>query len=157
MDCSPPGSSVHGILQARILESVAIPFSRGSSQLRDWTRVSYIADRFFTTEPPGERGQRAMLKEATEMHSRKPRPWGVLRTKDPVLGVCSVLFNKMGFLEFLFVFGGAVFPLLHWLFSSCCEWELLFVAVCWLLMQVAPCVRHGLWVSGLSRCSTQSQ
>ena len=31
MDCSPPGSSVHGILQARILESVAIPFSRGSS------------------------------------------------------------------------------------------------------------------------------
>ena len=35
MDCSLPGSSVHGILQARILEWVAIPFSRGSSQLRD--------------------------------------------------------------------------------------------------------------------------
>ena len=35
MDCSPPGSSVHGILQARILEWVAIPFSRGSSQPRD--------------------------------------------------------------------------------------------------------------------------
>ena len=40
MDCSPPGSSVCGILQARILEWVAIPFSRGSSQARDWTRVS---------------------------------------------------------------------------------------------------------------------
>ena len=40
MDCSLPGSSVHGILQARILEWVAIPFSRGSSQLRDWTWVS---------------------------------------------------------------------------------------------------------------------
>ena len=48
MDCSPPGSSVHGILQARILEWVAIPFSRGSSQPRDRTPVSYIADRFFT-------------------------------------------------------------------------------------------------------------
>ena len=48
MDCSPPGSSVHGILQARILEWVAIPFSRGSSQPRDRTPVSYIAGRFFT-------------------------------------------------------------------------------------------------------------
>ena len=45
MDCSPPGSSVHGILQARILEWVAISFSRGSPQPRDRTRicsVSYI-------------------------------------------------------------------------------------------------------------------
>ena len=40
MDCSPPGSSVHGILQARTLEWVAMPFSRGSSQPRDWTSVS---------------------------------------------------------------------------------------------------------------------
>ena len=47
-DCSPPGSSVHGILQARILAWVAIPFSRGSSQPRDWTQVSCIAGRFFT-------------------------------------------------------------------------------------------------------------
>ena len=48
MDCSPPGSSVHGILQARILEWVAIPFSRGSSWPRDQTRVSHLAGRFFT-------------------------------------------------------------------------------------------------------------
>ena len=48
MDCSPPGSSIHGILQARILEWVAGPFSRGSSQPRDWTQVSHIAGRFFT-------------------------------------------------------------------------------------------------------------
>ena len=47
-DCSSPGSSVHGILQARILESVAISFSRGSSRPRDQTRVSCIAGRFFT-------------------------------------------------------------------------------------------------------------
>ena len=61
MDCSLPGSSVHGILQARILAAaaaakllqlcptwVAIPFSRGSSQLRDWSWVSCIAGEFFT-------------------------------------------------------------------------------------------------------------
>ena len=48
MDCSPPGFSVHGILQARILEWIAIPFSRGTSQPRDQTLGSYIAGRFFT-------------------------------------------------------------------------------------------------------------
>ena len=48
MNCSPPGSSVHGILQVRILERVAIPFSRGSSQPRDGTQVSRIAGIFFT-------------------------------------------------------------------------------------------------------------
>ena len=47
MDCSPLGSSVHGILQARILEWVAIYFSRGSFQPRDQTQVSRIAGRFF--------------------------------------------------------------------------------------------------------------
>ena len=47
VDCSPPGSSIHGILQARILEWVAISFSRGSSQLRDWTQISHIAGRRF--------------------------------------------------------------------------------------------------------------
>ena len=48
MDCSLPGSSVHGILQARILEWVAIPFSRECSQHKDETQVSCTAGRFFT-------------------------------------------------------------------------------------------------------------
>ena len=48
MDCSPPSSSAHGILQARILEWVAMSFSRGSSQPRDQTQVFCIARRFFT-------------------------------------------------------------------------------------------------------------
>ena len=47
MDCSPPGSSIHGILQARILEWVAISSSRGSSRPRDRTQVSHIAGRCF--------------------------------------------------------------------------------------------------------------
>ena len=48
MDCSPPISSVHGIVQARILEWIAIPFSRESCRLRDPTCVFCIAGRFFT-------------------------------------------------------------------------------------------------------------
>ena len=48
MDSNLPGSAVHGILQARILERAAISFSRGSSQPRDRTQVSCIADRRFT-------------------------------------------------------------------------------------------------------------
>ena len=47
MDCSPLGSSIHGVLQARMLEWVAISYSRGSSQPRDRTWVSHIAGRFF--------------------------------------------------------------------------------------------------------------
>ena len=57
MDCSPPVSSVHRILQARILEWVAMLSSRGSSQPRDQTHLLCLlalASRFFTTEPPGK-------------------------------------------------------------------------------------------------------
>ena len=48
IDCSPPGSSVHVIFQARILKWKAISFSRASSGPRDRTQVSHIAGRFFT-------------------------------------------------------------------------------------------------------------
>jgi hypothetical protein len=48
IDCNPPGSSVHGIRQARILEWVALSFSRGSSQPRKLNQVSCNAGRFFT-------------------------------------------------------------------------------------------------------------
>ena len=49
MDYSPSSSPVHGTLQTRILEWVVIPFSRGSSQPRDWTQFSHIAGRFFAS------------------------------------------------------------------------------------------------------------
>ena len=54
LNCNPPGSSLHGISPASILEWVAISYSRGSSQPRDQTHISCvpsIAGRFFTTEP----------------------------------------------------------------------------------------------------------
>ena len=65
MDCSPLGSSVHGVSQARILEQVAISFSRGSSQPRDQThgscQVSCLEGRFSTAELPGKPIQAAFL------------------------------------------------------------------------------------------------
>jgi len=54
MDCSPPGSSVHGILPARILQLVAMPPCRGSSKRGDRTCASLLAGVFFTAEPPGK-------------------------------------------------------------------------------------------------------
>ena len=54
MDCSPPGSFVHGVSWARILEWVTIFFSRGSSQPKDRTCVSCLAGGYFTTEPHGK-------------------------------------------------------------------------------------------------------
>ena len=62
VDCSPPGSSVHGVSQTRVLEWIVISFSRESSQPRDWTyvsSVSCIAAGFFThelSEKPNEEG-----------------------------------------------------------------------------------------------------
>ena len=53
-DCTPPGSSNHGILQARILGWVAVPSSRGSSWPRDWTCISCIASGFCPAKPSGK-------------------------------------------------------------------------------------------------------
>ena len=52
--CDPKNYTVYRILQARVLEWVAFRFSRGSSQPRDQTQVSWIAGRFFTSEPQGK-------------------------------------------------------------------------------------------------------
>ena len=74
-DCSPPGSSVHGILQARILEWVAISSSKGYSWPRDQTRVSVspaLDDRFFTTKCHLGRPHRYLVK-VCQMHTRRRR------------------------------------------------------------------------------------
>ena len=73
MDCSPSGSSVYGISQARILEWVAISFSRGSSWPRDWICISCITGRFFTTrEPPGK--QQGRHYQMPKVHATLPEP-----------------------------------------------------------------------------------
>ena len=78
-DCSPPGSSVHGILQPRILEWVAISSSRGSSWPRDQTQVSCIAGRFFTIWATWEIIGGARGKESScqcRKHESRVRPLG---------------------------------------------------------------------------------
>ena len=71
-----PGSAVHGVSQARILEWVAISYSGGSSWFRDWTRVLCTADGFFTIEPAGKPhlGQTAD-KTLEEMHKSQGCGW----------------------------------------------------------------------------------
>ena len=85
LDCSLPGSSVHGILQARILEWVAIPFFRGSSltsQPRDQTWASHIAGRFLPSEPPGKPAHPISSTNKLLLPSRPPflsvKEWGNL-------------------------------------------------------------------------------
>ena len=68
-DCGLPGSSVHRILQARILKWVAIPFFKGSSRPRDRTQASYMAGRFFTVWPTKE----AHLDIYWKLKQRKPK------------------------------------------------------------------------------------
>ena len=81
VDGSPPGSSVHGILQARILEWVAISFSRGSSQPRDRTRVFCFAGRRFNLWATREAPKRALSLHKSYIKSHSPRspyldsPW----------------------------------------------------------------------------------
>ena len=60
VDCSSAGSSIHGILQARILEWVAISFSRGSSPPRDWTQVSRIVGKML--QPLSHQGSQPSIK-----------------------------------------------------------------------------------------------
>ena len=85
MECSPPGSSVHDIFQARILEWVIISFSRGSSQLRDQTQVSCTAGRLLT-----------------ELQG-KPKNTKVVLT---ILHVCScVFFVSLTYIHFWFQIG----------------------------------------------------
>ena len=95
MDCSPPGSSVHGILQARILEWTAISFSRGSSQPRDQTWVSCIAGRFFTiwvtrgalansfSDPKGKTCLQSLRKNLPVHKASLEAPFLVLKTLFP--------------------------------------------------------------------------
>ena len=67
LDCSPPGASVHGILQARILQWVAISFSGASSRPRDLTRVSYIAHLRWAIPLPISTGSRSLWRKLTQV------------------------------------------------------------------------------------------
>ena len=97
MDCSPPGSSVHRILWAKILEWIAIPFSTGSSWSRDQTHVSWgscIAGRFFIPEPLRKPLIKIEVSLTLEDHQQRTvrnlRPWDFLG-KSTGVGCLSLL------------------------------------------------------------------
>ena len=92
--CDPTDSTVHGILQARILEWVAFPFSRGSSELRDQTEVSQIAGGFFTSW--ATRGNPRRLEWITyPFSSRSSQP----RNQTRVSGIAGGLFTNWAIRE----------------------------------------------------------
>ena len=84
-------ASVHGILQARILEWVAMPSSRGSSQPRNETQVSCIAGRFFTTEPPGKPPVPSILSFYSS--SKRKSMWALQLWNHPFDALQLCLFN----------------------------------------------------------------
>ena len=86
MDCSLPGSSIHGIFQARVLEWVAIFFSRGSSQPRDQTQVSHIAGKHFTIWA---------TREAQQGIKKKPKLQGKLLDAGDLLMAMLLLFKVL--------------------------------------------------------------
>ena len=89
--------TVHGILQARILEWAAFPFSRGSSQPRDRTQVSHIAGGFFTSWATRE----ARASDWLAINQRMPTPWvqqfvrAAHRTQEPVRSLGYQLVRKV--------------------------------------------------------------
>ena len=91
MDCSPPVSSVHEISQVRILEWVAISFSRNSSSPTSPAHFSCIAGRFFTAEPPGE----AIYCILDIIHSYSQSSWVLLSSGETL----SKQIVKQKFLE----------------------------------------------------------
>ena len=106
MDFSPPGFSVHGILQARILHWVAISFSSGSSRPRDKTWVSYITGRFFTNWATREvqRTKAYSILLLSDTHNNNHPIWiWYLKMKRPIhIKVC---------LAYLFSFDSSIFYL----------------------------------------------
>ena len=122
MDCCPPGSSVHGILQARILEWVAISSSRGSPRPRDRTHVSCTAGRFFTiwaTREAEEDKRNSNLKNSSRGFFLQPngspdwyfQPWPLPRTLDEDLNGFTDISNELAQKRVL----DSTFPHPYWL------------------------------------------
>ena len=88
-DCSLPGSSLHGILQA-IREWIAIPFSRGSPQTRDWTQVSRIASRFLTIWATETTLRHFFI--ATGPWKPRYKPLARIRKKWCALGIVDIIY-----------------------------------------------------------------
>ena len=95
MDCSPRGSSVHGILLTRILEGVAIPFSRGSSWPRDQTWISHNAGRFFTIWAIREAPMLIVNQLHIDSKKKKFKDSWISQSADTVSTLCSEMSSSI--------------------------------------------------------------
>ena len=86
IDCSPPGSSVHGISLARILEWIAIFFPRGSSRPRHGTCI-FCVGRFFTTKPPGKPSELMKWSEVTQSCLTLCNPMDCSLSRSSIYGI----------------------------------------------------------------------
>ena len=148
--CGLPGSSIHGIFQARVLEWVAISFPRGSSWLRDWTQVSRIVGRRFTVW-----ATREVIKTVSRKHTKRALDTAVPRCvysfylcsvfKKSFLSVLfSLLYSSVGILPWFCVFVSFAFNwfyfgvlLFVWLFFCFLCFCFCFLCVC---VYVCVCV-----------------
>ena len=133
---SMPGSSVHGILQARILEWVAISFSRGTSQLRDQTQVSRIAARHFTlwatgaAQGRGTRDQIANIRWITEkarefqknIYFCYDKPRKAMTNLDSILESRDILLTKVHIIKAM-VFPVLVYGCESWTINKAEHWS----------------------------------
>ena len=95
MDCRRPGSSVHGILQAKILKQVAISFSRGSSWHRDWTRLLHCGQMLYHWATTGIRASlRSLLKASGAEAARTQVSWTPGSTVHGSTSVLNLFFNQ---------------------------------------------------------------
>ena len=103
MDCSRPGSSFHGILQARILEWVAVTSSRGPSQPRDRTHVSCTGGRFFTDWATREyKAEKLLFKENDHINCTKEER--AIPLQKTTQKLCVLVISELCFLFFAFFF-----------------------------------------------------
>ena len=128
MDCTQPSFSVHEILQARILEWVVIPFSRGSSLSRDQTWVSNIAGIFFTVwatrEAPTEAGPVTISSTALWVSNGTIRGWllGTGRWWLAKVWDLQITFGKPGSAHTSMSSRQAYWENLPYMDSNCCPW-----------------------------------
>ena len=140
IDCSPPGPSVSGILQARIQESVVMPPSRGSSRTRDRTCISCIAGGFFTAEPLGKPNVTCILPQKTASDFRvwvlilDPKLISNVYISSIVSLSFSVFFYKVGKIKKLLSQGGFEYEIRNLCIVCHNAWADWFTKVIFLLL-----------------------
>ena len=130
VDCSPPGSSVCGIFQARTLEWPAISFSRGPSPPRDRTQASCSGGRFFTIQATREALEIGRTQVFSPLLYNYCNNFPLSDTLNSFMSFLRLSCPLQGFFKnylFLLIFAALGLHCFAWAFSSCGEWGLLLL------------------------------